>query len=129
MPLENGKEKIVHLVKLDPYCSEYQKVLKMFQSSNDPSFPEYFMMLRQRMSHEHSQRISIEIERIQNPHLYQQYMAHKQKMDKDNGGMNNERRLFHGTESTNVNAINTQGFNRSFCGANGKLVRSILFLL
>ena len=40
-------------------------------------------------------------------------------MDKDNGG-NNERQLFHGTDAKNISAINTQGFNRSFCGVNGK---------
>ena len=40
-------------------------------------------------------------------------------MDQDNGG-NNERQLFHGTDAKNVTAMNTQGFNRSFCGAHGK---------
>ena len=59
------------------------------------------------------------IERIQNPHLYQCYMVRKQKMDKDIGGIS-ERQLFHGTDARNVNHINTQGFNRSFCGKNGK---------
>ena len=42
-------------------------------------------------------------------------------MDKDLG-KNSERQLFHGTGSEKVDQINTQGFNRSFCGANGKLV-------
>lgn len=32
---------------------------------------------------------------------------------------NNERQLFHGTDAKNAVAINTQGFNRSFCGAHG----------
>lgn len=58
------------------------------------------------------------IERIQNPHLYKQYMLRKQKMDEDNGG-NSERQLFHGTDAKNIRAINAQGFNRSFCGAHG----------
>ncbi|XP_020617759.1 poly [ADP-ribose] polymerase 15-like [Orbicella faveolata] len=39
-------------------------------------------------------------------------------MDKDLG-RNSERQLFHGTDSKNVDHINTQGFNRSLCGANG----------
>ena len=59
------------------------------------------------------------IERIQNPRLYQSYMVRKQKMDKDIGG-NSERQLFHGTGAKNASHINTQGFNRSFCGAYGK---------
>ena len=59
------------------------------------------------------------IERIQNPHLYQCYMVRKQKMDKDIG-RNSERQLFHGTDAKNVSHINTQGFNRSLCGAHGK---------
>ena len=59
------------------------------------------------------------IERIQNPHLYHSYVVRKQKIDQDNGG-NNERQLFHGTKGENVKAINTQGFNRRFCGQNGR---------
>ena len=59
------------------------------------------------------------IERIQNPHLYQSYVVRKQKIDQDNGG-NNELQLFHGTRGENVKAINTQGFNRRFCGENGR---------
>ena len=43
-------------------------------------------------------------------------------MDKDTGG-NSERELFHGTDAKNVNHINAQGFNRSFCGAHGKSVK------
>ena len=40
-------------------------------------------------------------------------------MDQDNG-RSNERQLFHGTDAKNVTAMNTQGFNRSFCGTHGK---------
>ena len=91
----------VHTVTLAPVSSEYQSVLSKFQATARGM---------------HIQKI----ERIQNPHLYKQYMVRKQKMDKDNGG-NNERQLFHGTDARNISAINTQGFNRSFCGAHGKL--------
>ena len=91
----------VHTVTLVPGSSEYQNVVSKFQASTGGMhFPK--------------------IERVQNPHLYKQYMIRKQKMDKDNGG-NNERQLFHGTYAENIRAINTQGFNRSFCGAHGKL--------
>ena len=67
------------------------------------------------------------IERIQNPLLYQSYIVRKQKMDKDLGG-NSERQLFHGTEARNVSLINTQGFNRNFCGAHGECFVMTQFL-
>ena len=90
----------VHLVRLAPASSEYQTVARKFKST--------------------AQGYTIQkIERVQNPHLYQSYVVRKQKMDQDNGG-NNERQLFHGTDAKNVTAMNTQGFNRSFCGAHGK---------
>ena len=93
-------EKTACKVQLVPGSSEYQDVLHKMQAT---------------VRGLHVQ----EIERIQNPHLYQSYMVRKQKMDKDNGG-NNERQLFHGTDGKNISHINTQGFNRSFCGAHGE---------
>ena len=90
----------VHTVKLRRGSSEYQDVKRKFQAT--------------------ASGVNIQkIERVQNPHLYQSYMVRKQKMDKDTGG-NSERRLFHGTDAEKVSHINTQGFNRSFCGAHGK---------
>ena len=90
----------VHTVTLDPGSSEYQNIMSKFQATGGG--------------------VQIQkIERVQNPHLYKQYMVQKQKMDKDNGE-NNELQLFHGTEAKNICAINTQGFNKNFCGVNGK---------
>jgi len=66
----------------------------------------------------------LKIERIQNPHLYQCYIVRKRKMDKDLG-RNSERQLFHGTDAENISHINTQGFNRSLCGTNGKWLHHI----
>ena len=96
----------VHTVTLNAGSSEYQNVARKFQST--------------------AGGVQIQkIERLQNPHLYKQYMVRKQKMDKDNGG-NNERQLFHGTDAKNIRAINTQGFNRSFTGlAHGKLYKGL----
>ena len=90
----------VHTVTLNPGSTEYQSVLQKVQATARG-------------------RNIQKIERVQNPHLYKSYMVRKQKMDKDNGG-NNERQLFHGTDAKNISAINTQGFNRSFCGVHGK---------
>ena len=90
----------VHKVELSPSSPEYESVLFRFKAT--------------------AGTVNIhKIERIQNPHLYQCYMVRKQKMDKDLG-KNSERQLFHGTGSEKVDQINTQGFNRSFCGAHGK---------
>ena len=90
----------VHKVHLHPGSSEYQDVMHMVQATA-------------------GQVIIQKIERVQNPHLYQSYMVRKQKMDKDTGG-NSERQLFHGTNFESVSHINTQGFNRSFCGVHGE---------
>ncbi|KAL9963046.1 hypothetical protein ACROYT_G032209 [Oculina patagonica] len=89
----------VHLVPLSQTSSEYQDVVRRFQTTGGGAN-------------------IVKIERVQNPHLYKSYMVRKQKMDKDIGG-NSELQLFHGTQSKNITHINTQGFNRSFCGANG----------
>ena len=91
----------VHLVQLVPGSSEYQDVVRKVQSTGGG--------------------INVQkIERVQNPHLYQSYLVRKQKMYQENPGGNNERQLFHGTQHSTIKAINTQGFNRSFCGRNGR---------
>ena len=98
-----GHDSTVHKVLLLPSSPEYQDVVRKFQAT--------------------AGALKIQkIERLQNPHLYRSYMVRKQKMDKDTGG-NSERQLFHGTDSKNVNHINAQGFNRSFCGAHGKSLK------
>ena len=58
----------------------------------------------------------VKIERIQNPRLYEIFEGQKKKMS--NGG--NEMRLFHGTATGAVKNINMSGFNRAYCGKNGK---------
>ncbi len=61
-----------------------------------------------------------QIERLQNEYLYKRYMVHKHDMDKRNPkGMQNEYRLWHGTALASVDSINTNGFNRAYCGHNG----------
>jgi len=44
-------------------------------------------------------------------------------MDKENApGIQNERLLWHGTSPEAVDSIATYGFNRSYCGKNGKTI-------
>ena len=65
----------------------------------------------------------LQIDRIQNKFLYQQYRARKALIERQNPkGHQNEQKLWHGTSVDTVPKINTQGFNRSFCGKNGKIV-------
>lgn len=63
---------------------------------------------------------SLQISRIQNRALYQQYKAKKMSMESLNPqGHQNERTLWHGTAYDALDSINTYGFNRSYCGKNG----------
>ena len=110
MPLgQAGNEVTVHTVGLSPTSREYQGVASKFHKTA-------------------SSVAIVSIERIQNPHLFQSYQLRKEKMDKDNAG-NNERQLFHGTNPNSVTKINTQGFNRSFSGLNGKDSGMICYLM
>ena len=92
----------VTLVTLNTTSIEYQDVLRQFQATvTDVKVQK--------------------IERVQNPELYLTFMGKKQEMDKRCGG-NSERRLFHGTDGKSITAINSQGFNRSYCGKNGRCI-------
>lgn len=62
----------------------------------------------------------LQIQRIQNPELYKQYLAKKAQMNKRNKEMDSEKTLWHGTSSDVIQYINRDGFNRSFCGKNGE---------
>lgn len=60
-----------------------------------------------------------QIERVQNPTLWQNYQILKKQMEAKNKHKNNEKLLFHGTRATSVDLINDKGFNRSYAGTNG----------
>ena len=92
----------VTLVPLNTNSIEYQDVLRQFQAT----LPTVNVQ---------------KIERVQNPELYRTFMGKKQEMDKRCGG-NSERKLFHGTDGKSIDAINSQGFNRIFCGKNGRCI-------
>ena len=92
----------VTLVPLNTNSIEYQDVLRQFQAT----VPNVNVQ---------------KIERVQNPELYRTFMRKKQQMDKRCRG-NSERKLFHGTDGKSIDAINSQGFNRSFCGKYGRCI-------
>lgn len=53
--------------------------------------------------------------------LYQQYLAKKEMLESQNPqGTKNERDLWHGTTTEAINSINSFGFDRSYCGKNGR---------
>lgn len=98
---DNGKEEILHVVSLAQDSKEYKTVKEKFLQS-----------LREKV-------VITNIERIQNPSMYNSYMLRKQSMDEKNGTIDNELELFHGTKPNSVKSINVQGFDRSLCGING----------
>jgi poly [ADP-ribose] polymerase 10/14/15 len=65
--------------------------------------------------------MSEQIERIQNVNLYGGYAVKKKEMTSLCApGTTVERQLYHGTEASVLDSINTNGFNRSYCGKNGR---------
>ena len=97
----DGFEKKAHRQQLRKSDAEYKEVLSAIVSTVK------------------ADRIMIKsIERIQNHSLYRTYMARKQELDTQGGS--NEQYLYHGTAKNSCEAINSDGFNRSFCGKNGK---------
>ena len=95
--------KVVHLVSLQTSSQEYQDVLTHFEATGGV-------------------RTQINIERVQNPGLYKQYLAKKATMD----GGENEKQLFHGTRFANTPSINANNFNRNFAETNGKVTCSLI---
>uniref|UniRef100_W5KS01 Poly [ADP-ribose] polymerase n=1 Tax=Astyanax mexicanus TaxID=7994 RepID=W5KS01_ASTMX len=63
----------------------------------------------------------LEIERVQNSTLWRSYMIQKNHLDEKNKHKNNEKKLFHGTGSNNIDTIDKQGFNRSYAGMHGAM--------
>ncbi|XP_068122582.1 protein mono-ADP-ribosyltransferase PARP14-like isoform X2 [Hyperolius riggenbachi] len=88
----------VKVVPLTPGCTEYRKVQEHFQQT---------CMMR-----------ILQISRVQNKHMWQNYEIKLKRFEEKNGVGNNERRLFHGTDITTTEQINCHGFNRSCAGRN-----------
>ena len=136
----SGKEEPVYLVDLPQGAGEYRKVLKEFDKTMNLGLPLQQGVIAARASlglrafntglgYGGTTYTRIQkIQRVQNPMLYSQYQAKKKEMEKQNpSGHKNEWLLWHGTQSSTCQKINTQGFNRSFAGHNGK--HALLFCL
>ncbi|KAL8558417.1 hypothetical protein ACOMHN_064764 [Nucella lapillus] len=96
-----GASETVRSVTLSSTDLEYQTVAQDFSNSVG-----------------NARRVIKKIERVQNPHLYHQYVAKKAQLQEQNPGLENEKTLWHGTEGTSITNINRYGFNRSYCGKN-----------
>lgn len=61
----------------------------------------------------------LQIERIQNATLWQNYQVLMKSLEQKNGHAHNEKQLFHGTSGQATDRINKHGFNRSYAGMHG----------
>ena len=110
-----GKEVPYMAVSITPGSTEYAEVAHQFSTSMGAAGSLIRCM-------QMPYRGIIDIQRIQNPVLYNQYIARKKAMAKANpSNIENEQQLFHGCPRNVTNNINSTGFNRSYCGKNGKL--------
>ncbi|XP_013929775.1 PREDICTED: poly [ADP-ribose] polymerase 14-like [Thamnophis sirtalis] len=100
---EDMKGSHAKLVPLQPTAGEYKDIEKIFRIGC-PTF-----------------RIE-QIERVQNPYLWQYYQVKKKQIDTQNGHENNEKVLFHGTPHSTLVQIYQTGFNRSYAGKNAAAI-------
>lgn len=89
--------------KVDEESDEFQEVVKNFYAT----IQEY-----------HSKIRIIQVEKLMNRLLYNQYKLKKASILQRATYPEIERTLYHGTSETSVKEICIHGFNRSFCGKN-----------
>lgn len=90
-------------IKVDEESDEFQNVVKSFYET----IQEY-----------HSKIRIIQVEKLMNRLLYNQYKLKKASVLQRAIYPEVERTLYHGTSETSVKEICVHGFNRSFCGKN-----------
>ncbi|CAH1268230.1 PARP14 [Branchiostoma lanceolatum] len=93
---KSRKPKLCHLVKLKSSSKEYTTVSGKFGLGN-----------------------IVSIERVQNPTLWSQYCAQKQKISLKNPGINIEQDLWHGSSADSCIKICHSNFDRSYAGVHG----------
>ena len=99
----NGNIEKCRVVTVSPHSQEYKNALRNFQKT----LPSLKCQI-------------IELRRIQNLDLYQQYSVLKNQMERNvSDNCELERELFHGTDKAACEKINHQGFNRIYAGKNG----------
>ncbi|XP_072226022.1 protein mono-ADP-ribosyltransferase PARP10 isoform X2 [Leuresthes tenuis] len=93
--------------KVDEESDEFQNVVKSFYET----IQDY-----------HSKIRIIQVEKLMNRLLYNQYKLKKASVLQRSTYPQIERTLYHGTSEGSVKEICVHGFNRSFCGKNGSVL-------
>ncbi|XP_004577903.2 protein mono-ADP-ribosyltransferase PARP14 [Ochotona princeps] len=133
----NSRDYTVHLDKLTAVDKNGHTVIIERHIKPESELPEHWSPMKQNLlvvelpqNHQEynlvardfnntcSQFTILKIERIQNTDLWNSYQAKKKTMDAKNGQIDNEKRLFHGTDVDSVPHVNANGFNRSYAGKN-----------
>ncbi|XP_078603208.1 protein mono-ADP-ribosyltransferase PARP14-like [Branchiostoma floridae x Branchiostoma japonicum] len=96
---KSGKPILCHLVIVKSSSAEYNTVSGKFGLGN-----------------------IVSIERVQNPTLWSQYCAQKQKISLKNPGINIDQDLWHGSSADSCVKIYHNGFNRSYAGVHGTAI-------
>ena len=102
-------------VELKPGEPEFEKIETLFEAEKAKQTV--------RTAHFIQNLKLVKVFRMQNPTLYRQYELRKEKLsatylNKPDVIRNLERTLFFGTSEATVSKINSEGFDRSFCGKN-----------
>ncbi|XP_030199148.1 protein mono-ADP-ribosyltransferase PARP14 isoform X2 [Gadus morhua] len=100
-------DKTLDIVDLSPSSEQYKRVQANFlQTSKDPNSATFATFT------------VVKIQRIQSKDQWQRYAVKKQMLDKKYPQNKNEMDLYHGTTAEICQKVNSNGFNRSFCGTN-----------
>ncbi|XP_059895470.1 protein mono-ADP-ribosyltransferase PARP14-like [Gadus macrocephalus] len=101
-------DKTLDIVDLSPTSQQYKQVQANFlETSKNP------------YSVTSATFTVVKIQRIQSKDQWQRYAVKKQMLDKKYPQNMNEMDLYHGTTAETCQKVNSNGFNRSFCGKNG----------
>ena len=105
-------DKEIYPVEWEPQNDELE--LKQLESGN----PEWSKVSQQFQTTLSSATV-VKIERVQNKWLWEKYFHHSKRMKKKNGGVINEKMLFHGTRNTPPSSIyqDEEGFDMRFSNA------------
>ena len=104
---------VCEMVTLDDTGTEYREVKALFEVTVPVT------QFKSLWTSNQGYKI-VRIQRVQNAHLYHQYITRKKGMDQQNpNSYQNERRLFHGCPKDATELISHQDFNRSIAGKNG----------
>ncbi|XP_062604645.1 protein mono-ADP-ribosyltransferase PARP14-like [Saccostrea cucullata] len=119
VPMKNHQTMVE--ITLKPGDNEYKQVLSKFNASSQGSVSvseKLYRKLKTQLSASYEISDIVEIRRVQNPYLYQQYAAKRKEIQVKNG-KDPEQWLWHGTYPETVDKVINNGFNRSYCGRHG----------